>query len=244
MAKFRLKLAAFALLIPFFPLISSAQPAKISVDEFISKWKAGYTQHKNYGQAPEKSSGASILNGAKKQLLREIEYDYSYRKLKFPNGDPPPDKGVCTDVAVRAFREIGFDLQKAVYDDLKKNYPGKYPNLWGHTRPDTNIDHRRVPNLMVYFHRHANPLPLGITGEDLKTWAPGDVVFWELGGRRQHVGVVSDKKNSDGLPLAIHHWPGQSVAEEDVLDAWARLGHYRWPQPATETARTIPSEAK
>jgi uncharacterized protein YijF (DUF1287 family) len=225
--------------------VSCACAEQIPAHIFVDHFKAAYEQHDNYNKPPLKNANAEILKAAKTQLTREIEYDPDYYSIDYPGGDVPPDKGVCTDVVIRALRGIGVDLQQLVHQDMKKNYPALYPNIWGLNKPDSNIDHRRVPNLMAFLHRHATPLPLGITGEDLKTWQPGDIVVFRLSLNRQHVGIVSDRKNGSGQLYVIHHWPGQSVAEEDVIDTWSRLGHYRWPiieksSPASPTNMAKP----
>ena len=153
-----------------------------------------------------------------------VTYDPSYFKLDYPNGDVPSDKGVCTDVIIRAYRKLGIDLQKEVHEDMKLNF-GMYPKNWGLSQPDTNIDHRRVPNLMKYFERHGTVLPITQNPTDYK---PGDIVCWNLGGGITHIGIVSDKKvkNSE-RPLIIHNI-GSGQVLEDVLFDFRIIGHYRY----------------
>lgn len=154
-------------------------------------------------------------------------YDASYRKLSFPGGDVPAGTGACTDVVVRALRAAGLDLQKLIYEDMRQNF-GSYPRLWSLTRTDRNIDHRRVPNHMTFFKKYGRSLPLGLTGADLKTWLPGDIVCWKMDGGKWHTGIVSDGIGPSGLPLVIHNaW---NCVEQDYLKAWPIVGHYRYPK--------------
>lgn len=156
-----------------------------------------------------------------------VEYDPSYFPLDYPNGDVPPNKGVCTDVVIRAYRKLGIDLQKEVHEDMKANF-GKYPKNWGLARPDKNIDHRRVPNLMTYFKRHGTVLSITQNPNEYK---PGDIVCWSLGGGITHIGIVSNKKtnssDSSGRPLIIHNI-GSGQVLEDMLFDYRIIGHYRY----------------
>jgi uncharacterized protein YijF (DUF1287 family) len=147
--------------------------------------------------------------------------------MHYPGGDVARDHGVCTDVVIRSFRAAGYDLQKLIHEDMKSHFSA-YPRNWGLTRPDTNIDHRRVPNQMVFFRRFGKTLPLGTTGAPAATWQPGDVIYWKLNSGLDHCGVVSDTRNKAGLPLVIHNLG--RTAEEDVLTAWKITGHFRYPK--------------
>lgn len=154
-------------------------------------------------------------------------YDASYYKLSFPGGDVPKGAGACTDVVVRSLRAVGYDLQKLINADMRANF-SKYPNSWGLNRTDKNIDHRRVPNHMVFFERFGKSLPLGTSGADLKTWKPGDIVCWRMEGGKWHTGVLSDGVGESGKPLVVHNaWV---CAEQDYLDNWPIVGHYRFPK--------------
>ncbi len=155
----------------------------------------------------------------------DVQYDPSYYKISYPNGDIPANKGVCTDVVIRAYRKVGIDLQQKVHEDMKKNFE-QYPNLWGLSKTDTNIDHRRVPNLMKFFSRHGTILKTQKIGSEYK---PGDIVTWSLGNGLLHIGIVIDKKSSDGeRPLIVHNiGNGQEIS--DCLFSNPILGHYRYP---------------
>lgn len=168
-----------------------------------------------------------IVNAARTQV--GDAYDASYRVISFPGGDVPKGSGACTDVVVRAFRGAGIDLQELIHDDMKANF-GVYPKLWRLTRTDKNIDHRRVPNHITFFGRFGQSLPLGTSGVALKTWQPGDVVEWKLDDGRWHTGVISDGVGPRGLPLVVHN--GWQCVEQDALDAWKILGHFRYPRRA------------
>lgn len=134
---------------------------------------------------------ADSLSQAAQQLDRLVLYDPSYEKISYPGGDVSPRKGVCSDVVIRSYRKIGIDLQKEVHEDIKtafSRYPGR--KLWGQTRPDTNIDHRRVPNLMVFFSRKGESKPITQNAAD---YVAGDIVTWQLDNGRPHIGIVTDE---------------------------------------------------
>ena len=136
----------------------------------------------------------------------------------------PSDRGVCSDVIVRAFRKAGVDLQKEVHEDMTLNFSA-YSNKWGAKRPDSNIDHRRVPNLMTYFDRKGKSLPITNKRED---YLPGDVVAWDLGGGLLHIGMVSNTKTWLTRNYMIVHNIGAGARLEDVLFSWKIIGHYRY----------------
>jgi len=165
-----------------------------------------------------------LVVAARSQIGVTTEYDPAYRKLNYPNGDVPKQTGVCADVIVRAFREQKVDLQKEVHEDMKLNFAA-YPQKWGLDRPDANIDHRRVPNLVAYFRRKNYSEP---NSEKPEQFAPGDIVAWDLGKGVTHIGFVSDKKDSRGTPLVIHNI-GRGTQEENVLFQFKIIGHYRLP---------------
>jgi uncharacterized protein len=153
---------------------------------------------------------------------QKVVYDPSYFKISYPNGDIPAGKGVCTDVVIRAYRKLGIDLQKEVHEDMKANF-GKYPKNWGLTHTDKNIDHRRVPNLMVFFERKGQVKPKSKISADYK---PGDIVCWDLGGGITHIGLVVNKRSTDGLrPLIVHNIGGGQVLA-DCLFEFKIIGHY------------------
>ena len=160
-----------------------------------------------------------IVQSARNQIGKTLRYDPAYTKLKYPMGDVPMEKGVCTDVVIRALREQNIDLQELVHQDMSRNF-SVYPKRWGLKQPDTNIDHRRVPNLMTYFTRQ------GWAVQDTNYQA-GDIVTWELKGNRPHIGIVSDRKIGD-RPLIIHNI-GLGTRENDILYRYTITGHYRLP---------------
>lgn len=157
-------------------------------------------------------------------IEQQVEYDPSYFRLDYPNGDVPPNKGVCTDVVIRAYRKLGIDLQKEVHVDMKDNFD-KYPKNWGLSRPDKNIDHRRVPNLMTFFERHGITLSISQNPND---YQQGDIVCWNLGGGITHIGIVSTKNVENGeRPLIVHNI-GSGQVLEDMLFDFKIIGHYRF----------------
>lgn len=157
---------------------------------------------------------------------QKVTYDPSYFSIPYPNGDVPSDKGVCTDVVIRAYRQVGVDLQKEVHEDMKANF-SSYPNIWGLKSTDKNIDHRRVPNLMTFFGRKGASKPISQNAED---YVPGDIVCWNLGGAITHIGIVVDKKSSDGKRYLIVHNIGGGQVLEDCLFDFNIIGHYRYVQ--------------
>lgn len=169
------------------------------------------------------SSGDKLANDAKKQIGVTTSYDPAYRKLEFPRGDVPIETGVCTDVVIRAYRLQNIDLQQLVNHDMKSNW-SSYPKSWGLKSTDKNIDHRRVPNLEVFFERHGQSL--SITDKD--SFQAGDIVSWRLpNGNLPHIGIVSDKIADDGTPLVIHNI-GRGTQEENILFAYPIHKHFRY----------------
>ena len=160
-----------------------------------------------------------IVQSARNQIGKTLRYDPAYTKLKYPMGDVPMEKGVCTDVIIRALRDQNIDLQELVHQDMSRNF-SVYPKRWGLKQPDTNIDHRRVPNLMTYFMRQ------GWAVQDTNYQA-GDIVTWDLKGNRPHIGIVSDRKIGD-RPLIIHNI-GSGTREDDILYRYTITGHFRLP---------------
>lgn len=177
--------------------------------------------------APEKRNVYDlVLLGARQEVTSRVFYNASYQSIDYPSGDVPAHLGACTDVVVRAFRNAGIDLQELIHEDMRDNF-NLYPQNWDLTGPDPNIDHRRVPNQMKFFERHGQSLPLSVTGEDLETWQWGDIVYMKFPNGLEHCGIISDRKNSRGIPLVIHN---ASIArEEDCLTRWEIIGHYRFP---------------
>ncbi|MDR0534032.1 MAG: DUF1287 domain-containing protein [Verrucomicrobiales bacterium] len=166
-----------------------------------------------------------LVVDARKQVGVTLTYDPAYRSLAYPNGDVPPETGVCADVVVRALRGQGIDLQKLVHDDMVKNF-SKYPQRWGLKNPDANIDHRRVPNLMAYFTRRGNAVAISADGRD---YLAGDIAAWNLNpnGFLPHIGIVSNKKSANGEPLMIHNIGNGAQEDSGVLFQYKIIGHYR-----------------
>ncbi len=172
------------------------------------------------------SVAKGIATGAKIQAAERAEYFPGYVALKYPMGDLPRDRGVCTDVVIRSLRHAGFDLQALLHKDLVAHFD-IYPKSWGLKRADYNIDHRRVPNQMCFFGRHGKSLPMALTIKTRSTWQPGDLVYWKLDDGLDHCGVLSDGINAKGWPLVVHN--AEICREEDCLASWKIIGHYRYP---------------
>ncbi len=163
-------------------------------------------------------------NSALEIIDKNINYDPTYFSIKYPNGDIPKGKGVCTDVIIRAYRKMNIDLQKEIHEDMLANF-NKYPKIWGLTKTDKNIDHRRVPNLMTFFTR--NNAQKKIT-QNPNDYIVGDIVCWDLGGGLTHIGIVVPKKSKDKIRNLIVHNIGSGQIAEDVLFNYKIIGHYRY----------------
>lgn len=168
-------------------------------------------------------TGPELAKAAIGLTEQHVVYDPGYYSIPYPNGDVPEGRGVCTDVVIRAYRKLGVDLQQKVHEDMKANF-SVYPDRWGSTRPDPNIDHRRVPNLMKYFSRWGQELSVAA---NLKLYAPGDVVCWDLGNGILHIGILSAERNRAGRLMVVHNI-GSGQVMEDVLLHWPIIGHYRY----------------
>jgi len=155
---------------------------------------------------------------------QRVRYDPTYFRIAYPNGDVPSDRGVCTDVVIRAYRKMGIDLQKEVHEDMKANF-SKYPSNWGLTGTDRNIDHRRVPNLMTFFSRRGIVKKIS---SDPNDYLPGDVVCWTLSGGMTHIGIVVKQKSTDKQRYLIVHNIGAGQVTEDCLFSFKIIGHYRY----------------
>lgn len=168
-----------------------------------------------------------LIDAAKRQIGVTLTYDPAYARLAYPGGDVPLDRGVCTDVVIRAYRAIGIDLQQRVHEDLRAHWRA-YPKLWGLRAPDRNIDHRRVPNLATFFARHGRVLAVSQT--DASVYAAGDIVTWRLASGVPHIGLVTHER-VNGRPLIVHNI-GAGTQVEDVLFAYTITGRYRYePSP-------------
>ena len=167
----------------------------------------------------------SLVDAAKERLQHFVVYDGAYQVIDYPMGDVAANKGVCTDVIIRAYRQTGIDLQVLVHEDMRSEFAA-YPDHWGLSRPDSNIDHRRVPNLEVFFTRHGQALP---PSTDANDYLPGDVVSWRLSGSgRPHIGVISDEMAPSGNPKVIHNI-GWGPQHDDMLFDHPIQGHFRYP---------------
>ena len=175
-------------------------------------------------QPPPDIFAPRLVTAAMERLDHEVTYDGTYTSIDYPNGDVPDHVGVCTDLVIRAYRAVGIDLQQAVHEDMIADF-GAYPKRWGLSRPDPNIDHRRVLNLQVFFAR--NGLELDIS-RDPDDYRPGDLVTWMLPGDLPHIGIVVDRYSVDGRrPLVVHNI-GAGPAMDDMLFVYEINGHYRY----------------
>jgi uncharacterized protein YijF (DUF1287 family) len=179
---------------------------------------------------PQKAFLQRLVAAAVERTSHHVRYDTSYVRIPYPGGDVPAGTGVCTDEIIRSYRAVGIDLQKEVHEDIVGNW-GAYPHdrRWRQAHPDSNIDHRRVPNLAVFFSRKGETLPITYGADD---YSPGDLVTWDLGGGVPHIGIVVDRKSRQNERYLVVHNIGEGPQMEDVLFRWKITGHYRYFGPA------------
>ena len=171
------------------------------------------------------ATNAQKLSDAALELTKDfVIYNPAYFSISYPNGDIPANYGVCTDVVIRAYRKLGIDLQKLVHEDMKSSFD-KYPKNWGLKTTDRNIDHRRVPNLMIFFKRYGVVKKISQNAED---YVPGDIVTWNLRDGVGHIGIVVDKRSNDKKRYLIVHNIGSGQVVEDVLFSYKITGHYSY----------------
>ena len=177
------------------------------------------------GRAGSEAQADRLVAAAIAQTRSSVVYDGSYRRIPYPGGDVPETIGVCTDVVIRAYRRVGVDLQVKVHEDMKRAFRS-YPQLWGMSGPDPNIDHRRVPNLQMFLRRAGAELPVS---RDPRAYRAGDLVTWMLPRNLPHIGVVARDGSSTGTPLMVHNI-GRGPEVEDMLFTYPITGHYRYRQ--------------
>ena len=170
-----------------------------------------------------------LVAAAIERTHHSVRYVSDYLQIPYPGGDVPADTGVCTDEIIRSYRAVGIDLQKEVHEDMAGNFSA-YPHKWRWllARPDPNIDHRRVPNLMVFFARKGQTLPISTRAEE---YSPGDLVTYDLGRGVPHIAIVVDRKAPQTGRYMVVHNIGEGPKMEDVLFNWKITGHYRYFGP-------------
>jgi len=184
-----------------------------------------------YAQTKAPATKAEFLqqfaDAAYQRTKSTVRYDPKYMKLAYPGGDVPAETGVCTDEVIRAYRALGIDLQKEVHEDMLSHF-SNYPHKKDATKPDVNIDHRRVPILQTFFQRNGETLPITKNPDD---YLPGDIVAWQLTGGADHIGMVVDHKDFLRRRNLVVHNIGEGPKMEDVLFDWKITGHYRYYGP-------------
>lgn len=217
MFRWRIPLAGLALFI-----FAAAQTGLVSAQQAAPQSNAS-------SEARRREFTQRLVAAAMERTRHVVRYDPAYVRIPYPGGDVPANTGVCTDEIIRSYRSVGVDLQKEVHEDMVQNFD-QYPRKWGwlSSGPDSNIDHRRVPNLMVFFARKGQFLALSDRADD---YAPGEIVTWDLGGNVPHVGLVVDQKSARSGRYMIVHNIGQGPRMEDVLFSWKITGHYRYFGP-------------
>jgi uncharacterized protein YijF (DUF1287 family) len=212
----------FIFVIAFLLSFSSCKKQEILSDSTILiSEKQEISSIENPNSFAEKLSNAAI------QIIdKDVVYTPDYVKLKYPNGDVPAKTGVCTDVIIRAYRKLNIDLQKEVHEDMAANFT-KYPNLkkWGMKTTDKNIDHRRVPNLEVFFGRKGKTLSITQNANDYKT---GEIVTWMINDKLPHIGIITHLKSKDGKRNLIVHNVGNGQVLEDCLFSYTIVGHFQY----------------
>ena len=205
---------------PFFVLPRLIKPAMVLALWLIPQYSLAET------------FSSKLVAAALERTEQQVRDDGRYLRIAYPNGDVPADIGVCTDVVIRSYRALSIDLQQLVHEDMRADFDA-YPStrIWGLTRPDSNIDHRRVPNLQTFFSRYGEQLALSRQGID---YQPGDLVTWLLPGNLPHIGIVTDKRSTDGKRPLIVHNIGAGPVLADMLFAYKITGHYRF-NPVSDT---------
>lgn len=165
-----------------------------------------------------------ILENCVYQTGKTKYYDPQYQALRYPMGDVDISRGVCTDVLVRAFRAAGVDFQRLIHEDMKDHF-SEYPQKWGLKKPDRNIDHRRVPNIVTYLKRTGRELAISDQAQD---YQPGDLVTWKIPGNLDHIGIVSNVLVEGTNRYGIFHNIGNGAVLEDVLFEYTITGHFRY----------------
>jgi uncharacterized protein len=175
------------------------------------------------GRATADARAEQLVAAAVAQTRSRVTYDGSYRRIPYPGGDVPETIGVCTDVVIRAYRRVGVDLQVKVHEDMRRAFKS-YPQMWGMSRPDPNIDHRRVPNLQTFLRRAGAEQP---ASREPAAYRAGDLVTWMLPRNLPHIGIVTGARSPTGTPLVVHNI-GRGPEVEDILFAYVVTGHYRY----------------
>jgi len=179
------------------------------------------------GAAAREAFLSKLVAAAVERTHHYVRYDSAYVRIPYPGGDVPEHTGTCTDEIIRIYRVVGIDLQKEVHEDIARNFSVYPQKRWRVAHPDSNIDHRRVPNLMVFFARRGEVLPLSSRGED---YSPGDLVTWDLQSGVPHIGIVVDQRAASNRYMIVHNI-GEGPKMEDVLFTWRITGHYRYYGP-------------
>lgn len=207
---------AFCLLIMAWPAISaSGQATQGSSSELAEQARTRLQQDDNVA--------TKLAHAALDRTKSVVRYEPAYVRLPYPGGDVPAGTGVCTDEVIRTYRALGFDLQKLVHEDMKANFSA-YPKNWGLSKPDTNIDHRRVPNLQAFFKRRGASLPVTDKATDYK---PGDLITCTVPPHLPHIALVVPSPDGGERPWIVHNI-GRGPQLEDRLFAFPLTGHYRW----------------
>lgn len=171
--------------------------------------------------------GVRLSAAAEERTTHSVRYDAAYLRIPYPMGDVPQDQGVCSDEVIRAYRLLGIDLQRLVHEDMSRAFR-LYPKKWGMAAPDTNIDHRRVPNLATFFTRHGQALAVT---DDPADYRPGDVIAWAMPDGRPHIGIVTEQRTSDDVRPLVMHNIGLGPHIDDMLFGLKITGHYRYEGP-------------
>jgi uncharacterized protein YijF (DUF1287 family) len=201
----------------------------IALLAFISTGRGGVTQSSTMESPARQAFLLRLSDAAIERTRHNIRYDPAYVRIPYPGGDVPAGTGVCTDEVIRAYHALGIDLQKEVHEDMLHNFSAyPHPAAWTLRRPDPNIDHRRVPNLMVFFTRKGETLAISTQPED---YSPGELVTWALGGNVPHIGILTNRKSQQSGHYLIVHNIGRGPMLEDVLFNWKVTGQYRYFGP-------------
>lgn len=222
----KLKKSEWALLAVATVLLSTTYAIRntsLSKQGFVRCFSGSYEEYTTTPSFDDPFFTALAL-AAEERTAHQVIYDGSYEEIPYPNGDVDKGKGVCTDVVIRSYRTLGVDLQELIHIDMKNNFIS-YPKVWRKLSPDANIDHRRVPNQMIFFRRNGSQLPITDRPADYKA---GDIIAWDLGEGVLHVGIVSTQiDESAHIPLIVHNI-GRGPVLSNVLFKYPIIGHFQY----------------
>ena len=169
--------------------------------------------------------GDRLAAAALERTTIDVVYDAAeYNNIGYPNGDIPAGRGTCTDLIIRTYRVLNIDLQQLIHEDMKAHFL-RYPQLWDASQPDSDIDHRRVPNIKRFFERRGTVLE---PSRDSADYTFGDIVIWRLPDGKAHIGIIVPGPDSHHDEKWVVHNIGKGPMWSDELLDYEITGHFRY----------------